>query len=69
MKEHGYVPSELLMVGDNPQTDIKPANELGIITAMVKYGQVFPIDSNDRFQFPDYYLKSLWELVDLLKKA
>lgn len=69
MEEHNYSPHELLMVGDDPKRDIKPANELGIVTALTKYGQVFPIDKKDPLQKPDYILHSLWELIDLLKEA
>jgi FMN phosphatase YigB (HAD superfamily) len=69
MGEHHYKPQELMMIGDNPKADIKPANELGIITAIVKYGQVFPISKRDKMQTPDYWLFSLWDLIPLLENA
>ncbi|MGC8812519.1 MAG: HAD-IA family hydrolase [Candidatus Aenigmatarchaeota archaeon] len=68
-KEHGYASDEMLMVGDNPQKDIKPANEAGILTVLIKYGQVYPIDSQDPLQYPDYHLRSIWELIGLLRKS
>ncbi len=68
MKEHNYSPSELLMVGDNPKRDIKPANEAGVVTVLIKYGQVYPIEAQDHLQKPDFYFDSLWKLVELLRK-
>jgi len=68
MKDHELAPNELLMVGDDPRSDIKPANELGIVTALAEYGRVYPIDLNDSLQIPDYHLKSFRELINLLNK-
>lgn len=69
MKEHNYAPYELMMVGDDPKRDIRPANEVGIVTVLIKYGQVYPVEEQDPLQKPDFYLFNLWELIELLRKA
>lgn len=69
MKEHNYTPNELMMIGDDPRRDIKPANEIGIVTVLIKYGQVYPINEQDPLQKPDFYLFNLWELIELLRSA
>ena len=57
---------EVLMVGDDPQRDIKGAKKLGIITVLAKYGQIFPVDEADREQIPDYAIDDVRELLKLL---
>jgi len=69
MKQHDYAPNEVVMVGDDPKKDIKPANELGIVTVLFKFCQTYPIDNNDSFQHPDYLVVSIWEFIELLKSA
>jgi putative hydrolase of the HAD superfamily len=68
MKEHNYAPDEIAMVGDNPRRDVRPANEADVVSVLIKYGQVFPINPQDPLQNPDYSLESIWELVELLRE-
>lgn len=42
MKEHGYNQDELLVIGDDPQSEIKAAKELGIDTFLYDPGNMHP---------------------------
>jgi len=57
-------PEECLMVGDNPDRDIKGASELGIKTCLAKYGQF--VDSDIK---PDFSISNIIELVDVVDKV
>jgi len=53
--------SEILMVGDSTEKDIMPAKELGLRTALAKYGKKTPVKG-----FADYQLLDFKELIDLV---
>ena len=55
---------EILFVGDNPARDIKGAKNIGMKTALAKYGQVFP----DKDVKADYELNDLNDLVKVVEK-
>jgi FMN phosphatase YigB (HAD superfamily) len=55
------VNSEILMVGDSIKRDIFPAKELGLRTALVKYGQ-----KTSEVGFADYQLLDFKEIVDIV---
>ena len=53
--------SEILMVGDSIEKDIVPAKELGLKTALAKYGQKTP-----EIGFADYQLLDFKEIIDIV---
>ena len=55
-------PAEILFVGDNPGRDIKGAANLGMKTALAKYGQVFPSEGIK----PDYVLNDIQEILAIV---
>ena len=54
--------SEILMVGDSIEKDIVPAKELGLKTALAKYGQQTP-----EFGFADYELLEFKEIINIVQ--
>ena len=56
--------SEILMVGDSIEKDIVPAKELGLKTALAKYGQKTP-----EAGFADYQLLDFKEIIDIVEKS
>jgi FMN phosphatase YigB (HAD superfamily) len=52
--------SEILMVGDSIEKDIVPAKELGLKTALAKYGQ-----KNPEIGCADYQLSDFKEIIDI----
>jgi len=42
MEEHAYNPEELLVIGDDPQSEIKAAKELGVDTFLYDPGNIYP---------------------------
>jgi HAD superfamily hydrolase (TIGR01549 family) len=56
------VNSEILMVGDSIEKDIVPAKELGLRTALAKYGQKTPEKG-----FADYQLTDFKEIINILE--
>jgi putative hydrolase of the HAD superfamily len=56
-------PEEILFVGDIPYKDIKAAKEVGMKTALAKYGQF--IKGTEK---PDYILNSPMDLIKVIKK-
>lgn len=58
-------PSECLYVGDNPLLDIDPANEIGMVTALVS--------REDRFRSvsgktePNHVIQNFWDLSEILR--
>ena len=64
LKELGFAPSEVLMVGDWPERDIQGAKSLGMKTAFARYGaKKGGIDSG-----ADYEIDDLGELMQIVKK-
>ncbi len=66
MKKLGLKPHELLMVGDDPRRDIAGARRLGIPTVLAEYGCIFDVDPTKPEQKPDFKIKDIIELLDLL---
>jgi len=62
LEQLGCKPEEILFVGDNPERDIKGAKEIGMKTALAKYGQIFP-DSDVK---ADHILQDIADLEKLL---
>lgn len=56
-------PQEVLFVGDNPTRDIKGAKEVGMKTALAKYGQVFKSNGVRS----DYILNDVADILDIVK--
>ena len=54
--------SEILMVGDSIERDIVPAKELGLRTALAKYGQ-----KTSEVGFADYQLLDFKEIIDIVE--
>jgi FMN phosphatase YigB (HAD superfamily) len=54
--------SEILMVGDSIERDIKPAKMLGLITAISKYGQL----ENETSDSIDYELNTITDLLKIV---
>jgi len=63
LKKLGVKPSECLMVGDNPERDVKGAKNLGMKTCLAKYGLTYKAT---RFK-PDFEINEIRELVDLIE--
>ncbi|MBI4918635.1 HAD-IA family hydrolase [archaeon] len=57
-------PEECLMVGDNPERDVKGAKRLGIRTVLAKYGCTRKITFK-----ADHEINKIEELINLLDKA
>jgi len=64
LKELNIKPEECLMVGDNPDRDVKGASELGIKTCLARYGQIIESDIK-----PDFTIYSIMELVDIIENV
>jgi putative hydrolase of the HAD superfamily len=54
--------SEILMVGDSIEKDIVPAKELGLKTALAKYGQ-----KTAQIGLADYQLLDFKEIIDIVE--
>ena len=55
----GRMPAQrTLFVGDNPETDIKGAQKIGMLTAWLRRGRVYPTDVS----LPDYQIDHVAEL-------
>jgi putative hydrolase of the HAD superfamily len=57
-------PSEVLMVGDNAERDIKGAKALGIKTCWAEYGAEKPLSVK-----PDFVIKEIDELLGIVKQT
>jgi len=65
LKELKIKSSETLFVGDNPQRDIKGANEVGMITVLAKYGTFLPIKDDEK-EKPKYVINKFEELLKIV---
>ena len=63
LKQLSLKPEECLMVGDWPERDIKGAKEIGVRTCFARYGNLKAKKVN-----ADYEIKSIKELLDIVKK-
>lgn len=55
---------EILFVGDNPERDIKGAKQLGMKTALAKYGQIFKSNKIKA----DYVINDIQDLLKIVNK-
>jgi putative hydrolase of the HAD superfamily len=71
-KEMGVSAEEVMYIGDRLDTDIKPANELGMISVLIhrggKYDPNIKKNKIDRITEPNYEIHSLNELTKIIKK-
>lgn len=58
----GFPANEILFVGDNPERDIGGAKKMGMLTALARYGQLFP-DSGEK---PDFVLSDFEDLKKIV---
>ena len=65
LKKLKVAPSECLMVGDNPERDVRGAAQLGIKTCLAKYGLTYKAD---KFK-ADFEIKDIRKLVDVVKNT
>lgn len=59
----GCAPSEVFMVGDNPERDVRPARALGLHTALAEYGAQAPPIALPPHEEPDVRLRRIDELL------
>ncbi len=62
----GLQPREVVMVGDDIESDIKGAHDAGLLTALVKTGKFRPEDLKKGIR-PDYVLEDVTALETLLR--
>ncbi|MBR2408780.1 MAG: HAD family hydrolase [Lachnospiraceae bacterium] len=60
--------SEAAMIGDRLDNDIVPANELGMYTIWMKQGNWSHATPKKRLEYPDWTIRSLEELKELVKE-
>ena len=63
----GVSKNEVVMIGDNIESDIKGAKDFGIKTIQVKTGKYQETDSDNKFTQPDERIESIVDVVNLLK--
>ena len=66
IKKLNLEPREILMIGDNPEQDIKGAKKLGIKTCFAKYGYAFKKKPKIK---ADYTAQSFEEILKIVKKC
>ena len=59
-------PSECVMVGDKPEYDLKLAKKLGMKTVWFVYGDWAEHEKNKKFNYVDYKIKRLDELISIV---
>ena len=67
LKKLKVKPSECIMVGDKPEMDLKPTKEMGFTTVWMKRGNWASLRKGKKFNYVDYEISKLSELVRLLK--
>lgn len=60
MKRHGWLPSEVLVIGDNPVSELKAGKELSMVTVQTVRPSIV------RSDIADHHIESLSELSSLL---
>ncbi len=68
MTRTGCKPEEAVMVGDRLDNDIVPANDLGMYTIWIKQGNWIYAEPKERLEYPDWTIRSLDELKELIVK-
>lgn len=59
-------PKECIMVGDKPPFDLELAKKLGMKTIWIKYGRFYERNKKKRFDYVDYEIKDLKEIMKLI---
>ena len=59
--------NEVVMIGDDIESDIKGEKDFGIKTIQVKTGKYKETDSDNKFTQPDERIESIVDVVNLLK--
>jgi putative hydrolase of the HAD superfamily len=62
LKSLGFMPEEVLHVGDWPERDIKGAKKLGLKTCLAKYGW----ERQGKYVKPDYEIKKIEEIMKII---
>lgn len=65
----GCQPENAVMVGDRIDNDIRPANELGLLTVQIKRGPAKYAKPSCDAEIPDYIIYNLREIVEILDKS
>ena len=65
MEKVDGIPDKTLFVGDNVEQDILGANKVGIKTAWMALGRVWP----DKEPEPDFIIHNIWDVQDLVLKG
>jgi len=61
------LPQDVIMVGDDPTSDIEGANSVGIDTVLLKTREEI-IKFNEDYKKPDYIIKEISEVLKIIKK-
>ncbi|MBN1544828.1 HAD-IA family hydrolase [Candidatus Woesearchaeota archaeon] len=59
--------NECIMVGDKPQVDLKLAKELGMKTVWMKHGSWAQMQGREHFEYVDYEITSMNQLLEIIK--
>ena len=62
MEKYGWLPWEIMVVGDNPYSELKAGKELGMITVQTLRPDVFSVDGFD------HYVSGISEIIELLER-
>ena len=62
MEKYGWLPWEIMVVGDNPYSELKAGKELGMITVQTLRPDVFSVDGFDHF------VSGFSEIIELLER-
>lgn len=68
IEDMGVSKNEVVMIGDDIESDIKGAKDFGIKTIQVKTGKYQEVDSDNKFTQPDERIESIVDIVNLLQK-
>lgn len=67
LKELDVKPEECVMVGDKPQVDLIGANKLGMRTIWIKYGYWTSQQGNTKFDYVDYEIMDLIQILKIIR--
>ncbi len=68
LERAGCKRSEAAMIGDRLDNDIVPANDLGMYTIWIKHGNWICAEPKEELEYPDWTIRSLKELKELVKE-
>lgn len=63
----GLLPNEVIVIGDNPKTDMEGANAIGIDTVLLMKGTQAKLPEED-YRKPNFVIKEIFELLSVLEK-